>query len=117
MGELVEVTGAEAPKENPDEDELKENPEEGAGDELKVAPNGDLLGCQLESPNTEVLVLLLELTGLASEEEAGVLCPEVVPALKMFEGLEGNNELPEEKAVFPLNPNNGADADEPNGPD
>lgn len=119
MGELVEVTeGAEAPKENPDEDELKENPEEGAGDELKVAPNGDLLGCQLESPNTEVLVPLLELTGLASEE-AGVFCPEVVPALKMFEeGLEeGNNELLEEKSVFPLNPNNGADADEPNGTD
>lgn len=129
MGELVEVTeGVDATKENPEVDEddelkeeLKENPEEGEDDELKEEPNGDdLLGCQLESPNTEELVPLLELTGLASKEEAGALCPEVVPALKMLvvaEFEEGNNELPEEKAVFPVNPNNGDDADEPNATD
>lgn len=128
MGELEEVTEDVdvPPKENPgvDEDnelkeEPKENPEEGEDDELKEEPNGDLLGCQLESPNTEELVPPLELTGLASEEAAGVLFPEVVPALKMFvaELEEENNELPEEKVVLPVNPNNEADADEPNATD
>jgi len=124
MGELVEVTvDVDDPKENPgvdEDDELKdepkENPEEGEDVELNEEPNGDLLGCQLESPKTEELVPLLELTGLASEEAAGVLCPEVVPALKMFVGEleEVNNELPEAKPVLPVNPNNGADADELN---
>lgn len=128
MGELEEVTEDVdvPPKENPgvDEDnelkeEPKENPEEGEDDELKEEPNGDLLGCQLESPNTEELMPLLELTGLVSEEAAGVLCPEVVPALKLFgtELEEENNELPEEKAALPVNPDNGADADEPNATD
>jgi len=126
MGELVEVTlGVDDPKENPgvdEDDELKdepkENPEEGVDAEVNEDPNTDLLGCQLETPNTEEVVPLLELTALASEEAAGVLCPEVVPALKTFVAeLEENNELPEAKPVLPVNPNNGADADELNGTD
>lgn len=110
MGELVEATGGvDAPKANPEVDEV---------DELKEVPKGDLLGCQLESPNRVELVPLLELPELASKEEAGVLCP-VVPELKIFvAGLEeGNDELPEEKAVFPVNPNNEDDVDEPNATD
>lgn len=96
--------GVVAPKENPEVDEDN-------GDELKEVPKEDLLGCQL--------VPLLELTGFASKVEAGVLCPEVVPVLKIFvAGLdEGSNELPEEKAVLVVNPNNGDDADEPNATD
>ena len=111
MDELVEATeGADVPKENPEVDE---------DDELKEEPKGDLLGCQLEGPNKVELEPLAELTGLASEDEEGVLCPEVVPELKIFEvGFEeGNKELPEEKAVFPINPNDRDDADEPNASD
>lgn len=125
MGELVEaILGVDDPKENPgvdEDDELKdepkENPEEGEDVELNEEPNRDLLGGQLESPNTVELVPLLELTALASEA-AGVICPEVVPALKMSVAeLEENKELPEAKSVLPVNPNNGADADELNATD
>lgn len=107
MEELVEA-GVDDPKEIPVAD----------GVELKEVPKGDLLGCQLEIPNEVELVPLLELTGLASEEGAAVLCPEVVPELKMLvAGLEeGKDELPEEKAALPVNPNNGDDA-EPNAAD
>lgn len=112
MGELVVATeGVVVPKENPEVDE---------DDELKEVPKGeDLPGCQLESPNEVELVPLLELTGLAPNEEAGELCPEVVPKLKIFEAelAEGNNELPEETVVFPVNPNNEDDADEPKDTD
>lgn len=127
MGELVEATEAvDVPNENPDEDDEK----------LNAEPNGDLLCCQLEVPNTAEFGPLLELTELAAVEEAEVPSPKVVPELKIFvaeleelnnelpeekafvAGLEeGNNELPEEKAVFPVNPNDGDDAAEPNGSD
>lgn len=111
MGELVEPTeGVDVPKENPEVDE---------DDEPKEEPNGELLGCQLESPNKVELVPLLELAGMVSEVEAAVLCPEVVPELKIFvAGPEDeNNELPEEKGEFPDNSNNGDDAVEPNATD
>lgn len=109
MEELVEAEGVDDPKGNPEVD----------GVELKEVPKGDLVGCQLEIPNEAELVPLLELTGLASKEGAAAPCPEVVPELKMFvAGLEeGNDELPEEKAAFPVNPNNGDDAEEPNATD
>jgi hypothetical protein len=113
MAELVEADGVDAPKENPEVDEDDD-------DELKGVPNGDdLLGSQLGIPKEVEFVSLLELTGLASKEEAAVLCPEVVPELKIFvAGLEeGSDELPEEKAVLPVNPNNGDDADDPNATD
>lgn len=112
IGELVEATGVDAPKENSEVDA-----DEDDNDELKGAPKGeDLLGCQIGAPNNVELVPLLELTGMASEEESGVLCPEAVPELKTFvAGLEeGADELPKEKDVFPVCPNNGDDEDEPN---
>lgn len=109
----------------------RESPDEDKDDELNVAPNGDLLGCQLD-PNKVELVLVLELKEFPVEEEAEVLSPKVVPEFKTFmAGLEENNELPEEKegldegdekllkekVVFPVNPYDGEDADEPNGTD
>ncbi|GAU36424.1 hypothetical protein TSUD_19590 [Trifolium subterraneum] len=112
MGELVEADGVDAPKGNPEVDE--------DDDELKGVPNGDdLLGCQLGITNEVEFVPLLEITGLASKEGAAVLCPEVVPELKVFvAGLEEeSDELPEEKAVFPVNPNNGDDAVDTNATD
>jgi len=112
IGELVEATGVDTPKENSEIDADDDDK-----DELKGVPKGeDLLGCQIGAPNDVELVPLLELTGMASEEEAGVLCVEVVPALKTFvAGLEeGADELPEEKDVIPVCPNKGDDEDEPN---
>ena len=120
---VVELAEAvDVPRENPDEDK---------DDELNVEPNGDLLGCQLDPKGVE-LVLVLELKEFTAELEAEVLSPKVVPELKTFvAGLEGNNELPEEKAgldegeekllkekvVFPVNPYDREDVDEPNGTD
>ena len=105
------------PKENPDDD-----------DEVNVEPNGDLLGCQLD-PNKVELGPLLELTELTAKEEAEVPSPKDVAGLE-----EGNNEFPErkaalaagldegneellEKGVFPDNPKDEEDADEPNETD
>lgn len=121
MGELVEVI---EPVDDPNMDELvveaaepvdtpKEKPEE--DDELNVEPNADLPGCQVESPNKLEVAPLLEMVVLAAEDEADVPSPKEVPELKTFVAeLEGNMELPEENAVFPFNPNDGDDADDPN---
>jgi len=109
----------------------REDPEEDKDDELNMEPNGDLLGCQLD-PKIGELVLVLELKEFTAEQEAELISPKVVPELKTsVAGLEGNNELPEEKAgldegdekllkekvVFPVNPYDREDADEPNGTD
>lgn len=87
-------------------------------DEPNEEPNGDLLGCQPECPNILELVPLLELAALAAEDETEVLSPKVVPELKTLAvELEGNIGPPGVKALFPLDPNNGDEADDPNGVD
>lgn len=68
--------------------------------------------CQLE-PKTPEVELFAELLELATEEEDE--SPKVEPELKVLDPVaeEANREPPEEKAVFPANPNEGDDADEP----
>lgn len=119
-GDVVAETEAiDAVKGNPVEgvaeavDDEKGNPVE-EDVELKEEPNiGDLAGCQLE-PNKLEVVLLMALLELASEEEAEEPSPKGAAELKtLAAGAEAaNRELPEAKAVFPVTPNDGVDADE-----
>lgn len=110
MGDVVPATGAvDAAKDEPAEADLELNAE---------VNKEDLVGCQLELNKLEVVppMALLE---LASEEEAEELTPKEVPELESPEaGVEAaNRELPEEKAVFPANPNETDGTDELNGKD
>lgn len=99
---LVAVLGAEdTPKENPvDGEELKPN-------------TGDFGVCQLE-PNTLGVLLLPELTELASAEEEEPR-PGVVPELNgLAARFEPKGEPLDAKVVLPAEEKVGEDADEPN---
>lgn len=113
------VAGIDAGKEKPVEgvvvaateavDAEKEEPAE-ADIELNAEPKiGGFVGCQLElnKLEEEPPMALLE---FASGEEAEEPSPKAEPELKSLAVVEAENrELPEEEAVLPANPNEGAD--------
>lgn len=141
-GELLAALEAkDAPKGNPvdgelllaalvAEDALKENPVDGElpvaveaedapkentvdGEELKLNTGDFGVWFQLE-PNTLGVLLLLELTELASAKEEEPR-PGVVPELNGLAGrVEPKGELPDAKVVLPAKANVGEDADDPN---
>lgn len=82
---------------------------------VELEPNiGDFEGCQ--EPNKLEVVLPMALLELASAEEAEVPSPKAAPEFKgLAAGVDtANDELPEERAVLPANPNDGDGADELN---
>lgn len=111
LAEAVE----ELPKENAVvldvEDPPKENPVDGDV-ELNVEPNmGDFAGGQLDRLGVEPL---LELTALASEEEAEPF-PIIAPEPNRLEAeVEPKRELPLDKVVLPATAKDGEDVEEPN---
>lgn len=103
---LLVVEDADAPNENTVEGDV----------ELNAETNTGVLGlCQLE-PKTLVVVPLLELIELASEDEAEELNPNdgTEPNGAATEVEEPNIELLEEKEGFVAKPNDEDDAIEPN---